>query len=164
MRMRLREQGGKGRPVRGFTLAELLVVLTVLSVLAVVAVPSLSTFTAGQRVKESAVNIYSALVTARAEAVKRNANVALTPAAAGWQGGWQIADPATSGRYLLDQTLTGVTVSGPSGTGGIVYQSSGRILGTSSGAFQFSGSSTDVLYCVKVTVSGRPYLSKGACT
>ena len=71
---------------RGFTLIELMVVISIMAVLLGIGVPSFKSFIAGQRVKTAAGDFSLALVFARSEAIKRNADVTVTAASSGATG------------------------------------------------------------------------------
>lgn len=63
------------RAQRGVTLVELMIGLAVVAILMVLALPEYSTFIRNTKVKNLAVSIESGLQLARAEAIRRNANV-----------------------------------------------------------------------------------------
>lgn len=101
-------------------------VIAIIALLATLAGPSFSNLLANQRVQSVSSDIFMGLLKTRSEAIRLNANATLTPKGGGWATGWQI--------------LTGITVlddhSAPSGvtftiapSGGVTYQSSGRIMG-----------------------------------
>jgi type IV fimbrial biogenesis protein FimT len=99
--MTSRTTGGRLRRVGfsfGFTLIELLVVLAIASVLAGVAVPSFRALLDSIRLTSASNDLFSSLLLARGEAVKRNGRVALCKsgdgvtcaATGGWEQGWLV--------------------------------------------------------------------------
>jgi type IV fimbrial biogenesis protein FimT len=148
-------------------LIELLVVLTIFGILAMTAAPSFAPLIASKRAEATATELYVSLVTSRSEATKRNADATLAQKTGGWQLGWlvSVVDPTDSSRTLtIDDhaATTGVTVSGPDS---VVYQSSGRVGGTTSPVFVVTavhGSSTEQRW-VCVDLSGRPLAKASAC-
>lgn len=144
-------------PQRGFTLVELLLTLTILGILATVAVPSFVDIIKKQKVKDMGTEIQLALVKARSEAIKQNDNVTLAPVTANdWTSGWRISGASPETR----SPFTGVAIAGPTN---VVYQSSGRIAGSISPAFDISAPNSNVHQCVSVDLSGRPYVKAAAC-
>lgn len=146
----------------GFTLIEVLTVVVIAAVLASLALPSFTTLIAITRAKGAASDLYLTLMKARSEAVKRNANVTISPNAGGWVAGWQILDASAN---VLDTypAVKGVTIV-PGGPGSIVYQSSGRIQGATGLTFDIAGTgSAQALRCVSTAVSGRPYIKNSPC-
>src|SRR5260221_9142144 len=82
---------------RGFTLIELLVVVAIAGVLAVLALPSMRDLVMTNRMKTLSLDIYSSLVLARSEAVKRNSgNISMVQASGGWQNGWTVCVDANA--------------------------------------------------------------------
>jgi len=162
-----RSHGPSRGRAAGFTVIELLTAVTVLAILAMTAVPSFSSLIASKRAETTATDIYVALVTARSEATKRNANATLAQKTGGWQLGWQLSvvDPSDDSKTLTidDHSVTnGLAVSGPDN---VVYQSSGRVQGNSRPSFAVSashGSSTTQLW-VCVDLSGRPLVRASSC-
>ena len=76
------------RGARGFTLVEVIMAITILAILLVIAVPSMTALVRDQRVKAATFDVFSAFAFARSEAIKRNANVVITPNAIDWGSGW----------------------------------------------------------------------------
>ena len=156
------------RRVAGFTVVEMLVVVAIFGIMAMIAAPSFSSLMASKRAESTATDLYVALVAARSEATKRNANATLAQKTGGWQVGWQVSvvDPSDASKTLTldDHSVTnGLAVSGPDN---VVYQSSGRVLGSAAPCFTVTatqGSSTGQLW-VWVDLSGRPIVKTSSCS
>lgn len=121
-----RQRAPARRHARGFTLIELMIVVTLMAVMLGLAAPSFRDFVAGQRVKTAAGEYASALVQARSEAIKRNANVTVTPATLssdGWSQGWTVAVAAVT--LVTQDAYTGVSFAGPAVA--ITYLGTGRL-------------------------------------
>ena len=152
------------RKPRGFTLIELMVVVALAAILAALAAPSFKSFVSGQRVKAAASDFAMAAILARSEAIKRNADVTITPVtsgATGWKDGWTVAVGATHLRQ--QQAYTGVTFSGPASA--ITYNGSGRLAAAVS-TMTITGSDGSAR-CVAFDLSGMPKSSKsssGTCS
>lgn len=97
------------RRQHGFTLIELMVTVTLMAVMLAIGVPSFRDFVASQRVKTAVSEFNSALFLARSEAIKRNAQVVIAPAAAGWQAGWTVKVGSTD--LAVQQALPDVAVT-----------------------------------------------------
>lgn len=145
----------------GFTLIELMVTVALMAVLLALAVPSFRDLLAAQRVRATAFSMVSDLVLARSEAVKRGASVTLTPAAAGWQAGWQVT--VNAGADILSQQNTaGSGVSFSSAPGSVVFDRNGRIGVASIVRFEITDASAGKR-CISLDPSGRPKSAKVAC-
>jgi len=149
---------------RGFSLIELMVVVAIAAIMAGIAVPSFKGFVSGQRVKTAASDFVMAAIFARSEAIKRNANVTITPAtggASGWKDGWSVAVGAT--QLSQQQAYSGLTLSGPASA--ITYTGTGRLSApVTTLAITGSDGSTR---CVAFDLSGMPKSTKsssGTCS
>lgn len=144
---------------RGFTLIELLVTMTVMIVMLGIGVPAFKNFTATQRVKTAAVDVATALLLARSEAVKRNKTVTIAPVTAGdWTSGWTVKESALTVRQ--QEAVNGLAINGPAT---VSFQSNGRVAAAAS--FDLvSAVATDIRRCVKVDLTGVPSTTSGACS
>jgi type IV fimbrial biogenesis protein FimT len=152
------------RKPRGFTLIELMVVVALAAIMASLAAPSFKSFVSGQRVKTAASEFVMAAIFARSEAIKRNADVTITPATAGatgWKDGWTVA---AGGTQLSQQAAyTGVTFSGSDSA--ITYKATGR-LSAAVTTMTITGTDTSAR-CVAFDLSGMPRSfksSSGSCS
>lgn len=74
---------------RGFTLVELMVTIAILAILLGIALPDFRQMVASERVRSANSDMFSALILARSEAIKRNSTVTIVPDVSnGWKGGW----------------------------------------------------------------------------
>ena len=147
----------------GMTLVELLTVVAIILILAGVGFPAAGGLIDGQRARSASSDLYTALLQARSEAIKRNTQVTLAPVTADgtWQGGWGIANPADSGHPILrHNAITGATITGPTS---VVYLANGRVRGSTAPKFEVSMSRITTKRCVQVDLSGRPVASTSAC-
>lgn len=143
---------------RGFTLIEMMVTLTVLAIMLGLGVPSFRNFIAGQKVKSASHDLMTALVLARSEAIKRNAEVTIAPITANtWVSGWTVKAASSATTVHEQQALSGVTITSPSSN--VVYKANGRP--ASASKFEVAGASAT--RCVKIDLTGIPSSQSGAC-
>jgi type IV fimbrial biogenesis protein FimT len=155
---------------RGFTVIELMVTLAILALMMGLGIPSFRAFISSQKIKSGTSELMTTLVLARSEAVKRNANVTITPTSATvWNAGWVttavIGGVATT--LHTQDAITGITVTtytnstctSAGDVASIVYSSTGRTAASS--CYKFSGDSTSTTKCVKVDLTGIP--TSGTC-
>ena len=149
---------------RGFSLIELMVVVAITAIMAGLAAPSFKSFISGQRAKTAASDFVMAAIFARSEAIKRNANVTITPAtsgASGWKDGWSVAVGTT--QLSRQQAYSGLTMSGPASA--ITYTGNGR-LNAQVTTLTITGSDGSAR-CVAFDLSGMPKSTKsssGTCS
>jgi type IV fimbrial biogenesis protein FimT len=152
---------GRGpRALSGFTIIEMMIVVLIMATLAALAAPSMRKMILTQRVKTASFDVFSGMVLARSEAIKRNVSVTLTPTGADWVNGWAATDP--NGVVLARQDpFTGIAIAGPAS---VTYNGAGRLSGA---VVPFSLSSPDLPAtggrCIKIDLSGRPVSTTGIC-
>jgi type IV fimbrial biogenesis protein FimT len=149
---------------RGFTLPELMVGVAVMGILGAIAAPSFSTLVGNMRARGTSSDLYAAVVRARSEALKLNAEVKLVPASGSttWQAGWSIQDPADATSKLDDHpAVKGATISGPAT---LVFQPNGRVKGGGEPAFDIAVSGSTQHRCITIDLGGRPKQTTGGCT
>lgn len=162
--------------MRGFTLIELMVTIAIVAIVAALAAPNFSAFLDRSRTETSASILYTALLTARSEAVKRNQEVTIRANTAGnFESGWTIfADNdgdgvldggeesiRTQSAFSDDITarITGISYITFSANGTAVNSS-----GSNQSRFNVCGRSgvTSDGYLLGVQATGRAHKEKGA--
>lgn len=151
------DSGLRAARARGFTLIELAVIVAIMGILLSLAAPSFSELVAAQRIRLTASDLYSSLIMARSEAMKRNVSATVTATGGDWQNGWTAQ---ASGTTLQTQAAPsgGTTVSGSVAT--VTYAYTGRPLAASVGAaftVASTGSSAPAR-CITLSLSGMPQL------
>jgi type IV fimbrial biogenesis protein FimT len=148
------------RALSGFTIIEMMIVVLIMAVLAALAAPSMRNMVLTQRVKTASFDVFSGLVLARSEAIKRNTSVTITPTGADWVNGWSATDPL--GAVLARQDpFTGLSITGPAN---ITFNGAGRL---TAAVVPISLTSPDIPVdnnrCITIDLSGRPISKVGAC-
>jgi len=136
----------------GFTLIELIIVIAIVAILVAVGVPSMREWVANQKVRGSANDLLFDLSFARAEAIKRNANVVLAPTGAAWADGWSVQ---FGGAKLREQpAIKGVT-SGAAAN--LTFGPDGRPTAAPASPYTTFSSSAGVvsMRCITISPSGR---------
>jgi type IV fimbrial biogenesis protein FimT len=142
------------QPLRqaGITLAEILITLLLASIVASFAMPSYKQLMSANRARAASYALVNSLTLARNEAVKRNANVDVAPAAGGWQSGWTVQSGAQVLEEQRDQSK--VSVAGPAAA--VTFDAYGRVAGA---PLRFVVSADSGLTrCVTIDMGGRPSL------
>lgn len=152
-------RGGARRRSRGFTMVELMVVLAIMAIMAALAAPSMSRLIAQQRLKSTASDLHLAILKARAEAIKRNVNVTVSPVDGSWANGWTIPDPVNPSAAPLEfrGPVSSVTVS--TSATQVIYNGKGRTT-TASASFVLSAAGVTHSRCVAIETNGRPYVKE----
>lgn len=114
------------RPVRGFSLIELMVTLFVVAILLAIAVPSFEHAIDSTRLSNTSNALVADLSYARVEAASRGVHVSVAASSGSWNNGWTvIASAATTGgtpeRLRVHTTVDAHTDIGPVVSGGSAY-------------------------------------------
>jgi type IV fimbrial biogenesis protein FimT len=100
-------------------------------------------------------------VLARSEAIKRDTQVTLQPAADTWQAGWRIPNPSDTGHPVANHgPVPGATITGPTA---VVYLPNGRVASDTPPSFDIAVDGASTHRCVQVDLSGRPRLQASGC-
>ena len=150
---------------RGFTLIEMVTVLTVAGILAAIAMPSMRDVMTNDRLRVGGTDLMSALLTARSEAIKRNAQVQVRPVSGSdWTTGWIVTSLATGEQYDKKNPL-GSDVNVHLAPASIVYDRNGRLAATGATKLEFIDANGRMpTRCLAIDLSGLPRLSQGSCT
>lgn len=157
------------RAAKGFTLIELMITLSVLAIVLSLAAPSFSTMRQDSRIGSLSSELQSAIQFARAEAVKRHANVIICRRnAAGtacengtnWAAGWLVRQVGGDIIKVWD-SATSISITGPDG--GVTFRNNG--ITTAAGNFSVTVSScTGTQYrTISVSATGTTRLEKAGC-
>ena len=146
----------------GFTIIEVLIVVAILGVLAAMGMPSMRDLVASTKVKTATSDLFSSLVFARSEAIKRNAAVEVVPTVAtNWNAGWHVRPAGTTQVLQTQDPITGdVAIGGPNVT--LRYRGDGRL--TDGGGVALDATFTFIatayahiqMRCIFIDPSGRP--------
>ena len=145
---------------RGFSLLELMIVIIVAAILAAFALPSFRTYFVRNNLASSANNLLAAMNTARAEAIKRNANVRVDPSTCGSTASYAngafvwVPSPTNTGDTIPSGADTRI-ISGAVTADGAACQSGSKITAT-----VVTGSGNIICY----NGSGRMNLYATGCT
>lgn len=181
------------RLAKGFTLVELMITVVIVAVILTIAVPGFLGLIERNRLQAAANNVYSSLVLARSEALKRNRPVVICKSnAAGtacetsdpgeWEGGWlvhadiiNLVTPDSDEILAVRESLrNGYTLrvvddpndASPADVGSMTYRPNGGA--SNEAAFILCNGDEDVATArvIVVEVTGRPriYQSASDCT
>jgi len=145
----------------GFTLIEAMVVVAIMIILASVGVPAMQDMVVNQRIKSTTSDLFSSILRARSEAIKRNTDVSIMPAT-NWNSGWTIPSPTAGEPALLALTTRpAITVAAPAA--GITFTAAGRIKGAANVTFNVSGT-RGTPRCITIDLGGRPNVQPHSCS
>lgn len=148
-----------------------MVVVAIAGILAAIAIPSFKSMIQSQQVRNASIDLYSGLILARSEAIKRNSAVTITPVdypvvnpTAHNETGWVIA---ASGVTIQTQSqLKGIALT-PASPPWVTYRGSGRATTAPVFTIDAYGETTQYARCIKIDLSGMPRVYKavnGVCS
>ncbi|MCE3261645.1 MAG: hypothetical protein K0R43_724 [Pseudoduganella sp.] len=144
----------------GFGLIEMMAVVAIIIVLAGLGAPAMQEMVVNQRVKSTTSDLFTSLLRARSEAIKRNTDVRISPSS-NWSTGWTIPSPNAGEPALASfATRSAVTVTGPAGD--VVFTAAGRVRGATNPQFSVTASNGKAR-CVTVDLGGRPNVQNKSC-
>lgn len=153
-------------PQRGLSLVELLTALIMVSVLVSLAAPSFSRMLTEQRLRQATNELRISMVTARAEAIKRGATVAVLPRAQSWGQGWCV-EPSPVASRCSDNVIQEFVPADPiavAASDAIKFNAWGRASGCPQLALSAPTTSGLCEVCLSVTTDGRVVTTPGSCS
>lgn len=144
----------------GYTLPELITSLAVVGVLCGLSVPGMSGLMLDTRAKTAAIDVYSTMVYARSEAIKRNANVDIIPNGGNWKSGWTVQVGGTVLKTVTPETSGLDDIAAPAT---ITYGGDGRLTdpGTITYLISVTGNPNVTARRVIVDTGGRASIRQG---
>lgn len=147
-----------------------MIVVAIIGILTGIAIPAYQEFVASSRVRNASFDLIALLTSARSEAIKRNANVAVGLSG----GGWVVATPDLGGTVIQRrEAFFSVQLACKTGPGcvagtvwppaGVVYAATGRLVGAPSPTIDITTTDTTVRRCLSIELSGLPRTSTAAC-
>jgi len=153
----------------GFTLVEMIVTLSVIGVLLAISAPGMRQLTLNQGVKTAAFDMFSAMLYARSEAIKRpGETVTLRPVSTSggqWLNGFYVRDGAgdTLRTWSVASNIT-VTDMNSTPVTSISFAKDGHLTVTPKIQVDLASSVSGVSpRCIQVDLTGRPHSALGAC-
>ena len=111
---------------KGFTLIEMMVTVAILAIILGIGVPSFQTLIERNRVSAASNKLFTALTTARSEAIRRGQNITLSRTGDSWAGGWSIAAGNTTLRFE-NALPNGIGITETNGVASVVFGVNGRV-------------------------------------
>ena len=158
----------KLRTSPGFTLVELMTTVAVIAVILVIGVPSIANMKRSGDLTTTSKDLVSALNFARAEAVRRGANVEVGPIGAwgsGWNVGTNLADTTPTNWVVYRQFAappTGSTVTLTTGSAPIIFAGLGNI--TAASCFDIAVNGSSLVRGIDIALTGRVTTCRASCT
>lgn len=168
MSVRTSNNPSKLKRAGGFTLIELIITLAVAAILVTVGIPGFQTFMANQKTRSASQALFSDLLYARSEAIKRNESVTVTRNGT-WTDGWEILD-ASANTIREHEGLENIDLddgAGNSPVASVSFDRTGRLVGGGTPSFAFcvdTNASNVTQRLVTIDLSGRATLNRdGEC-
>ena len=144
----------------GYTLPELISSMAVAAVLCGLSVPGMTGMMLDTRAKTAAIDVYSTMVYARSEAIKRNVNVDVIPNGGNWKNGWTVQAGGTVLKTVAPVTSGLDDIPAPAT---LTYGSDGRLTdpGTITYVISVTGNPSVTVRRVIVDTGGRASIRQG---
>ncbi len=137
---------------KGLTLVELLIASSVAAILFAVGLPLLQGFVQNSRIQSVTYDLTQSINLTRSEALKRNADVTLSPKSSDWINGWTVT--ANADTIKNRGKIKDVTITGPNS---VTFSRNGRL--NTNGTLSFAVDSDVMGYalkrCVTISLGGR---------
>ena len=150
---------------QGFTAIEAMVVVGIIAILAAFAAPAMNQLIRTQKVRSISYDLFADLVYARGEAISRGRNVGIASLGGNNWGvsGYEVHDMTTTD-LLRKQGSAPAKINFTADAGTVVFQANGRTTGTVSFTIApVESAPDDQKRCVRISPSGKPTTSTGAC-
>jgi type IV fimbrial biogenesis protein FimT len=149
----------------GFTVIEAMVVVAIIAIVAGFAAPSMNQLIRTQKVRSISYDFFADLTYARSEAIARGHNVGIaSKGGTNWGvNGWMVRD-LTDDVLLRDQGPRSSGVSFTADTNSLIFVPTGRTAANAAFTIKpVESAPDDQKRCIRITPSGRPNSTTGAC-
>ena len=151
------------RTQRGFTLIEAVAVMAIMAILAGVSSAGFTWLNQATGMRAASFDLVADLNFARSEAVKRNADIVMTPVGGDWANGWSVT---FGGTVLRTRDAIGAQIGFASAPGALTFDGGGRASLATVSNFQLCPPSGGSLSgrLVRIEPSGQSRSTKTSCT
>ena len=137
----------------------MLTVLGIVALLTAFGLPALQQLVASQRVGNAASQLQSSLLLTRSEALKRNADVQLSPTVGqDWTSGWRVLLASDGTVLSTTEAQVNLVITGPAS---VLYRSSGR--GEAASGVKLSSAGSSAIRCITIGLTGIPVVASTGC-
>jgi type IV fimbrial biogenesis protein FimT len=146
---------------QGFTLIEMMIAIVIGAILITVGIPGFFDMIQRNSVSATSNELVAALLYARSEAIRQEANVTFTPGVNGWIVQANLDDgDVTVLEHVIDNEKIAIAENISSGST-ITYNSRGRAIVSAGDSYNISFDNATIAH-VCINLTGRPYSKKAA--
>jgi type IV fimbrial biogenesis protein FimT len=157
------QPGSTPTAARGFTLVELVIVMALFALVASLAAPSMQRLVAAQQLRSASYDLISDLTLARSEAVKRGAQVSITPTSGtDWATGYTIQTVA--GATPLGQRKAMPHIAVTPSPASVIFDAQGTVFNVTSTVQIGLADAYGRVRCISIDPAGRPKSKSSACS